>query len=576
MPSRTRASLRALLVPALGAWLIVCAPSARAAWPPDPTVNVPLCTTAFSSRITRAVPDGRGGAIAVWWEDRSGDFDVFARRVDSTGVAQWAANGVPVCVTTPGTSQVLPKAVPDGVKGTIVVWIDSRLGANALFAQRVDSSGTRRWGDAGVLLASTKSSQVTEFDVAADGAGGIAVAWATPVSGISSDIYAQRLNAAGALLWGTNAKALCTINTDQAHPQIVCKASGKFVVAWEDQRNAFRTDIYGQSLDAAGTLLWALNGIPLANAADSDINPLLVASGADDCILAWDADSLGVGDIRAQHLTATGAAAWPAAGQHMFPEGVSGLLAVAPDNAGGMYLVTSVPEAVSGKTSLWLQRVRATGSPVYVLAGRRVSSVPSNQTQVVVAPDNAGGLLLTWLDDQRNLPKLDVLAQRMDLAGNPQWALAGVPVCRAGNTGPGLCIAPSGNGAVIAWSDTRTTTSPDIYAQGVDALGQLAAPALAVDPPVLRPESLLAAPSPNPAARSASITYTLPGVGRVLLSVVDPTGRLVAVLDAGVRYAGRHMVTWDAQASGRRLPPGVYLVQLTTEAGTESRRLVLL
>src|SRR5262249_38272210 len=159
-----RASLRVRLVAALGALLLVCAPRARAAWPSDPTVNVPLCTTAFSSRITRAVPDGRGGAIAVWGADPAGDFDVFARRVGSTRVAQWTANGVPVCVTTPGTSQVLPKAVTDGAKGAIVVWIDSRLGANALFAQRVDSSGTRRWGDGGVLLASSNSSQVTEFD----------------------------------------------------------------------------------------------------------------------------------------------------------------------------------------------------------------------------------------------------------------------------------------------------------------------------------------------------------------------------------------------------------------------------
>src|SRR5262249_25626849 len=49
---RARVALRVLPVPALAAALLVGAPIARAAWPPDPTVNVPLCTTAFSSRIT--------------------------------------------------------------------------------------------------------------------------------------------------------------------------------------------------------------------------------------------------------------------------------------------------------------------------------------------------------------------------------------------------------------------------------------------------------------------------------------------------------------------------------------------
>ena len=67
---------------------------ARAAWPPDPMTNVPLCTTAFSSQIGATVTDQRGGAIAVWYEDRAGDFDVFARRVDASGTPRWTANGI--------------------------------------------------------------------------------------------------------------------------------------------------------------------------------------------------------------------------------------------------------------------------------------------------------------------------------------------------------------------------------------------------------------------------------------------------------------------------------------------------
>ena len=181
---------------------------AHAAWPPDPLQNVPLCVTAFSSQLRATVTDMRGGAIAVWYEDRAGDFDVFARRVDSTGTARWAANGVPVCVTTPGTSQLLPRAVSDGAGGAIVVWVDNRTGPNALYAQRVDSSGVRKWGDAGVLLATTTTNQVTEFCVVSDGANGAVVAWATPMNGISSDIYAQHLNAAGVLQCGANAKVM--------------------------------------------------------------------------------------------------------------------------------------------------------------------------------------------------------------------------------------------------------------------------------------------------------------------------------------------------------------------------------
>ena len=210
MPFVSRVSARCCAPLALACAMLVAPRLAAAAWPPDPLQNVPLCTTAFSSQIGSAIPDARGGAIAVWYEDRGGDFDVFARRVDSNGTPQWAANGVTVCVAPAGTSQLLPKAVSDGAGGVIVTWLDGRSGPLALYAQHVDSSGVLQWAAAGVLLATTASNQVTEFSVIADGAGGVVVAWATPASGVSSDIYAQRLNATGARQWGTNAKALCT------------------------------------------------------------------------------------------------------------------------------------------------------------------------------------------------------------------------------------------------------------------------------------------------------------------------------------------------------------------------------
>src|SRR5258708_6105605 len=125
----------------------VLRPPASSGWPADPLTNVPLCTTAFSSQIGAAVTDQRGGAIAVWYEDRGGDFDIFARRVDSSGPPRWTADGVRVCVAPAGTSQILPKAVSDGAGGLIAVWIDGRSGPNALYAQHVDSSGVRQWGD---------------------------------------------------------------------------------------------------------------------------------------------------------------------------------------------------------------------------------------------------------------------------------------------------------------------------------------------------------------------------------------------------------------------------------------------
>src|SRR5262249_30757320 len=150
------------------AWLASTLPRAAfAAWPPDPLTNVPLCVTPFSSRVGAEVTDGKGGAIVVWYEDRAGDFDVFARRVRVDGTPLWTANGVSLCVTAATTFQVLPRAVSDGAGGAIVGWFDNRNGANALFLQRVDSTGTRLWGASGVIAATSASNQLTGFNLVA-------------------------------------------------------------------------------------------------------------------------------------------------------------------------------------------------------------------------------------------------------------------------------------------------------------------------------------------------------------------------------------------------------------------------
>jgi hypothetical protein len=76
---------------------------------------------------------------------------------------------------------------------------------------------------------------------------------------------------------------------------------------------------------------------------------------------------------------------------------------------------------------------------------------------------------------------------------------------------------------------------------------------------------------PNPANRSATITYELPQSGHVSLRVYDVSGREVATLVEERQDRGRH----EARFAAGRLRGGVYYYVLKTAGDVETRKLVL-
>ena len=88
-------------------------------------------------------PDGANGAIVTWWDGRSGvNYDVYAQRVMATGAVPWASNGV--VLGSAAWDQAFPTIAPDGAGGAIVTWLDNRDGYSDIYAQRVEERGY--WG----------------------------------------------------------------------------------------------------------------------------------------------------------------------------------------------------------------------------------------------------------------------------------------------------------------------------------------------------------------------------------------------------------------------------------------------
>jgi hypothetical protein len=80
---------------------------------------------------------------------------------------------------------------------------------------------------------------------------------------------------------------------------------------------------------------------------------------------------------------------------------------------------------------------------------------------------------------------------------------------------------------------------------------------------------------PNPTTGRTEIAFSVDHETKVRLSIVDLQGREVAVLENGVKAAGRYVVSWNGQRGGRAAAAGVYFVRYRAAGHEDIRRLAL-
>ncbi len=137
-------------------------------WSNNPNINTPISTAVSSQHYPTITSDGAGGAIITWHDYRSGtNTDIYAQRVNDSGIVQWTTDGV--AISTAANSQVNPTIVSDGAGGAIITWQDNRNGTNTdIYAQNVDRYGYLCF-NAPILTA--------VLDVPGDQGGKVTVAW---------------------------------------------------------------------------------------------------------------------------------------------------------------------------------------------------------------------------------------------------------------------------------------------------------------------------------------------------------------------------------------------------------------
>jgi predicted lipoprotein with Yx(FWY)xxD motif len=419
--------------------------------------------------------------------------DIYAQRVNASGAVQWTANGVALC--TASGDQQNPKITTDGAGGAIVTWYDQR-SESGIYAQRVNASGAAQWTTDGVALYTATGGSTESFQITSDGAGGAIVSWSENRSW-DYDIYAQRVNASGAVQWTADGVALCTAARVQYSPQIVSDGAGGATVTWRDDRSGSNYDIYAQRVDALGAVQWTIDGVALCTATGDQGFPQITFDGAGGAIVSWYDYRSGNWDIYAQRVDAAG---------HTV---VATLLQnYAATFSGDRIAITWTLSEIDEGVEFSVERATASDGPFIELPS---SALRQNR------------LSFTFSD---------------------------------GDWQPNMSY----------WY--RVEYQIDNERKVLFETGPIATPA----PPLTLYQN-----NPNPFNPSTTIGYYIPEKCLVRLEVFDVAGARVAGLVSSEQPSGYHSVQWKGtDAWGNQVASGVYFYRLTAGKKTISRKMVLL
>lgn len=324
----------------------------------------------------QAISDNSGGAIIGWprngWPEKY--YSIGLQRMDGEGKVLWNST-----ISTPELMRF--DIASDANGNAFIIWQDnSPYNEGDIFVQKVDADGQVTWPSDGLLLIDIHKPGYGETGsglarwIVSDGAGGAIAIWIhiAPAKdkGVSSDLYAQRINAEGEMLWESGG---VLVTRQVWGTQLVNSDSGGYIIFWHSGRS-----IYAQRLDSTGTALWPESGIQVGQSGASV--PLyyhVIDDGSGGAVVVWNGMDSGNDVLYAQRIDSSGKNLWGDDGVLVskippYWSSYSTPARISKDGYGGFIIAWAAGEHFYRDTSSYIQRISADGEILWGEKGIRL------------------------------------------------------------------------------------------------------------------------------------------------------------------------------------------------------------
>lgn len=432
-----------------------------AQWSTNSAINSPIALAPKSQNSVHTISDSNGGIIMVWDDNRNSattQDDIYAQRLNASGVRKWTLYGISICNNAGVQKNSSITDVGNG--NAIITWQDDRAGNYDIYAQKIDSSGNILWTSNGVAVCNKTTAQKSP-KIVGDNAGGAYIVWEDSLN-FYWDIYAQHINSNGTLAWASGGVSICSAPNLQSNPRIDVDGLGGAIITWQDKRNNVDYDIYAQRINSSGSVLWTANGVVVCNSVNTQNNPRIEPDGANGALIGWVDKRNGTdNNIYAQRINSSGVVQWTVNGVSVCGA-TNNQSAIDMKYIGSSGLVLSWKDDRVNANEIYAQLVSLSGTAQLATNGIKLSNALKSLSPNVISDGN-GGAIIAWQDS--TTLGWDITSQKINSTGAIQWAAGGVSVSNANDDQLYVSQVHDGNGgAIYAWEDHRNGTDNDIYA----------------------------------------------------------------------------------------------------------------
>ncbi|MCK4427195.1 MAG: hypothetical protein KAW16_01780, partial [candidate division Zixibacteria bacterium] len=395
-------------------------------------------------------------AFVVIWKEF---FDIYGRRFD----ADLSPLGEVFQLNDEGISSWAPSLSCGPNGGFVVAWVD-RTGNN-IYARRFDPSGNPLSASFEVNEDKGTRPHISP-SVSVGQSGNFVIVW-EDFRSLDSDIYAQRYDSDGNKLGGNILVNSDSLNEDQYSPSVSLGKNDRFMVSWVDLRSGIE-DVFAILFSFDGTPETSVFKVDTTMTSDPREDPWVGSDTTGRYMVAWTDD---VSAIYTQRFDSLGQALdeakltisdAEATGERHDPT-----LSTSPSGA----FVVGWMDNRNLNYDIYARIIRSDGSPQQ---GSDFTinddSSGANQMSPKIATKSDGGFMVVWEDFRNN--NSDIYLKRFDPNGQP----LGDDFRVNDSSGyihhslPDIACNESGN-FVVVWQDEREDL--DIYAQLFDHLGDL-------------------------------------------------------------------------------------------------------